>query len=89
MAKGAKGGGTNIPDFGADYFQSQYPIGPVGVRTGAGGKANTGQFGGFGSIRRMPPPRPSLQQQYAGLNQGVQGFQPLGIRGYTPPPPRS
>ncbi len=32
------------------------------------------------------PPRPSLQQQYAGLNQGVRGFQPLGIRGYTPPP---
>ena len=83
-----KGGAPNIPDFGADYFQPQYPIGPVGGRTGAGGKANTGQFGGFGSIRRMPPPRPSLQQQYAGLNQGVQGFQPLGIRGYTPPPPR-
>ena len=81
-----KGGAPNIPDFGSDYFQPQYPIGPVGGRTGTGGKANTGQFGGFGSIRRMPPPRPSLQQQYAGLNQGVQGFQPLGIRGYTPPP---
>ena len=74
-----KGGAPNIPDFGADYFQSQYPVGPVGGRTA--GKTNNGQLGGF----RMPPPRPSLQQQYAGLNQGVQGFQPLGIRGYTPP----
>ena len=81
-----KGGAPNIPDFGSDYFQPQYPIGPVGGRTGTGGKANTGQFGGFGSKRRMQAPRPSLQQQYAGLNQGVQGFQPLGIRGYTPPP---
>jgi len=36
----------------------------------------------FGSFQRMP--MPSLQQQYAGLNQGVMPFQPLGIRGYTP-----
>ena len=43
-----KGGAPNIPDFGSDYFQPQYPIGPVGGRTGTGGKANTGQFGGFG-----------------------------------------
>jgi hypothetical protein len=26
-----------------------------------------------------------LQQQYAGLNAGVRGFEPLGIRRYTPP----
>ena len=38
----------------------------------------------FGSFKRMPARMPSLQQQYAGLNQGVMPFQPLGIRGYAP-----
>jgi hypothetical protein len=32
-----------------------------------------------------PAPRRSLMDQYAGLNQGVREFEPLGIRGYTPP----
>ena len=73
-----KGGGFNTGQFeGFDPF----PIGPVGGRTS--GKANTGMVGGFSDIQRMPP-RPSLQQQYAGLNAGVRGFEPLGIRGYTP-----
>lgn len=78
----SKGGGFNTGQYGGfDPFASM-PIGPVGGRTG-GGKIKQ-PFGGFSNIRRMPP-RPSLQQQYAGLNQGVQAFQPLGIRGYTPP----
>ena len=82
MAKSNKGGGFNIGPYGGfDPFAP--PIAPIGGRTG-GGKIKQ-PFGGFNDIRRMPP-RPSLQQQYAGLNQGVQGFQPLGIRGYTPPP---
>jgi len=79
----SKGGGFNMGQYGGfDPFASM-PIGPIGGRTG-GGKIKQ-PFGGFNDIRRMPP-RPSLQQQYAGLNQGVRGFQPLGIRGYTPPP---
>jgi hypothetical protein len=77
-----KGGGFNTHQFiGFDPFVSM-PIGPVGGRTS--GKANTGMVGGFSDIHLMRP-RPSLQQQYAGLNAGVRGFEPLGIRGYTPP----
>lgn len=74
-----KGGGFNTGQFGGF---DPFPIGPVGGRTS--GKANTGMVGGFSDIQSMPP-RPSLQQQYAGLNAGVRGFEPLGIRGYTPP----
>jgi len=36
-------------------------------------------------VRPQPVPRRSLMDQYAGLNQGVREFEPLGIRGYTPP----
>jgi len=79
--RGSKGGAGNF-DPTANLY-NPFPIGPVGGRTG-GGKIKQ-PFGGFNDIRSMPP-RPSLQQQYAGLNQGVRGFQPLGIRGYTPPP---
>tara|TARA_R110002012_G_scaffold83221_3_gene209566 strand:+ start:837 stop:2312 length:1476 start_codon:yes stop_codon:yes gene_type:complete len=79
---GSKGGGFNTGQFGGFDPYASMPVGPVGGRTGSG-KINTG-YGGFSNIRQMPP-RPSLQQQYSGLNQGVQGFQPLGIRGYTPP----
>lgn len=73
-----KGGGFNTGQFGGF---DPFPIGPVGGRTS--GKANTGMVGGFSDIQGMPA-RPSLQQQYAGLNAGVRGFEPLGIRGYTP-----
>lgn len=83
MAKSNKGGGFKPDQYGGFDPYVNMPIGPIGGRTG-GGKIKQ-PFGGFNDIRRMPP-RPSLQQQYAGLNQGVQGFQPLGIRGYTPPP---
>ena len=53
------------------------------------GTPPSGKGGNIGSslTQRMPQGRelPSLMQQYAGLNQGVREFQPLGIRGYTPP----
>jgi len=82
IKRAGKGGGFDTGQYGGfDPFAP--PIAPIGGRTG-GGKIKQ-PFGGFKDMRRMPP-RPSLQQQYAGLNQGVQGFQPLGIRGYTPPP---
>ena len=83
MAKSNKGGGFDVGPYGGFDPYVNMPIGPIGGRTG-GGKIKQ-PFGGFKDIRRMPR-RPSLQQQYAGLNQGVRGFQPLGIRGYTPPP---
>jgi len=47
---------------------------------------NNNMYGGFQPMPQPAPRMPSLQQQYAGLNQGVMPFQPLGIRGYTPPP---
>jgi hypothetical protein len=53
------------------------------------GTPPSGKGGNIGSslTQRMPEKRelPSLMQQYAGLNQGVREFEPLGIRGYTPP----
>ena len=72
--KGNKGG---VGDFDptANIFGSM-PLGPVGGRTA--GKVRMPSA----SVERAIP---SLQQQYASLNQGVRGFQPLGIRGYTPP----
>jgi len=48
---------------------------------------NNNMYGGFQPMPQPAPRMPSLQQQYAGLNQGVMPFQPLGIRGYTPQPP--
>ena len=71
MGMGRRGGFGNvgIPNFG----------------TSPSGKA--GGFNNFTPQRMMQEavPMPSLQQQYAGLNQGVREFEPLGIRGYTPP----
>jgi len=72
--KGTKGGAGNIDPTAGLY--NPFPIGPRGGRTA--GKVGM-PFG------RIQPVLPSLQQQYSSLNQGVQGFQPLGIRGYTPP----
>ena len=71
---GGYGGG--IPDFGGGNIGG----GNYGGNFGGGGKRT-----GFNN-QMVQPRMPSLEQQYAGLNQGVQAFQPLGIRGYTPPP---
>ena len=71
MGMGGRGGfgNTGVPNFG----------------TSPAGKG--GGFNNFTPQRMMQEavPMPSLQQQYAGLNQGVREFEPLGIRGYTPP----
>ena len=70
------GFGGGIPDFGGGNIGG----GNYGGNFGGGGKRT-------GFKNQMVQPRmPSLEQQYASLNQGVQAFQPLGIRGYTPPP---
>ena len=69
------GFGGGIPDFGGGNIGG----GNYGGNFGGGGKRT-------GFKNKMVQPRmPSLQQQYSGLNQGVQAFQPLGIRGYEPP----
>ena len=71
IKRAGKGGGFDTGQYGGfDPFASM-PIGPVGGRTGSGKIKQP--FGGFNDIRSMPP-RPSLQQQYAGLNQGGQAL---------------
>jgi hypothetical protein len=70
--KGNKGG---VGDFSPSNIFGSMPLGPVGGRTA--GKVRMPSA----SVERAIP----LQQQYASLNQGVRGFEPFGIRGYSTP----
>ena len=99
MAKGGGGKGGGFDSFGGSGFGGGYGGGYVpqipSMPSGAGKKGG----GGMPSIPSMPsipyqppfqkpeprqPSFPSLQRQYASLNQGVRPFEPLGIRGYEP-----
>ena len=81
----SKGGGFGS-NFGGGFNNNSKGGGFGGGNIGGGNFG--GNFGGGNGFnnQQFQPRMPSLQQQYGSLNQGVSAFQPLGIRGYTPPP---